>query len=75
MDTVERTTIVSFDTGSDDDRAELFTSSPYWQSRMDILVSENPECEVIEIMRDPEGRVIGKHYSFPQRIIMLEGVG
>lgn len=69
---IERTTIVAFESG--DERAELFTSSPIWQERIDRLCHENPDCQITEVIRDPQGRVIGKHYNFPKALLKIEGV-
>lgn len=69
---LERTTIVSFDTGGDD-RAELFTSSPNWMAQMDMLVSAG-WIELVEIIRGSRGQVYGKRYSFPQTMITIKGM-
>lgn len=68
---IERTTIVSFETGSGNDKAELFTSSPDWMSYLDNLIETRSDCFVTDVVKDPGGRVVGKHYSFPQKFIIL----
>ena len=60
---IERTTIVSFETGS--------TSSPDWMNYLDNLIETRSDCFVTDVVKDPGGRVVGKHYSFPQKFIIL----
>lgn len=71
----ERTTIVSFETGGGDDKAELFTSSPKWMEILDALITRRSDCYVTDIVKDQDGKILGKHYSFPQKFLILSEGG
>lgn len=67
---IQRTTIVSFESGKE--TAEFFTSSPAWMNCLDDLSETRSDCFIVtDVVKDPDGHVVGKHYSFPQKFITL----
>lgn len=71
---IERTTIISFETGNTNERAEMFTSSPSLIAAMDALTVQNLDCHVTDVFHDLDGQITGKQYSLPRNMIDIAGV-